>query len=87
MNIESLNDKTAEQLFHNLDVHTVADLYSVKKEQLLTLDGFKGEKGSELNRWNKRNQKMLKLANFIFALGINNVGLKTARDLDKVLAA
>ncbi len=82
MNIEGFSEKTAEQLFEKLDIKSISDLYRVTKEQLLTLDKF-GDKKAEnlLNAIEK--SKDCELSAFIYALGIPNVGIKTAKDLVK----
>lgn len=82
MNIEGFSEKTAEQLFEKLDIKSIADLYRLKKEELLTLEKF-GEKKAQnlLNAIEK--SKTCDLASFIYALSIPNVGKKTAADLAK----
>ena len=82
MNIETFNEKTAQTLFEKLNVHNIADLYSLKKEDLLLLEGFKDKKADNLLNAIEKS-KNVKLGNFIFALGILNVGLKTSNDLAK----
>lgn len=73
MNIEGFSEKTAEQLFEKLNIKSIADLYRIKKEQLLTLDKF-GEKKSKNLIDSIEKSKKCDLASFIFALGIPNVG-------------
>ncbi|SFB45167.1 DNA ligase (NAD+) [Clostridium frigidicarnis] len=82
MNIEGFSEKTAEQLFEKLDIRALGDLYTLTKEQLLTLDKF-GEKKAQnlLNAVQK--SKTCELHAFIYALGIPNVGVKTSKDLVK----
>lgn len=82
MNIAGFNEKTAEQLFEKLEIKSIADLYRLKKEELLTLEKF-GDKKAEnlLNAIEK--SKNCDLSSFIYALGIPNVGKKTASDLAK----
>lgn len=80
MNIEGFSEKTAEQLFEKLDIKSIADLYRIKKEQLLTLNKFAEKKAQNLIDAIEKSKKC-DLASFIFALGIPNVGKKTARDL------
>ncbi len=80
MNIESLSEKTIEQLFHALEIQDIAGLYTIRKEQLLGLEGFQ-EKRAENIISAIEQSKTPPLANFIFALGIANVGKKTAKDL------
>lgn len=82
MNIEGFSEKTAEQLFEKLEIKSIADLYRIKKEELLTLEKF-GEKKAQnlLNAIEK--SKDCSLDSFIYALGIPNVGKKTAMDIVK----
>lgn len=80
MDIEGLSEKTVELLYEKLGVTSPIDLYGITKEQLLTLEGFKDKKTDNLiNAIN--NSKGKDLASFIHALGIPNVGKKTAKDL------
>lgn len=80
MNIETFNEKTAKTLFEKLNIHNIAQLYSLNREKLLELEGFKDKKVDNLLNAIKKS-KQVKLANFIFALGILNVGTKTSNDL------
>lgn len=82
MNIEGLSEKTIESLFEKLSIDTVYKIYDLKKEQLLTLDKFKEKKATNLLN-SIENSKNVNLENFIYALGIKNVGIKTAKDLAK----
>lgn len=82
MNIEGFSEKTAEQLFEKLDIKSLSDLYTLKKEQLLTLDKF-GEKKSQNLLNSIEKSKDCDLNAFIYSLGIPNVGVKTSKDLAK----
>lgn len=82
MNIEGFSEKTAEQFFEKLGIKSIADLYRIKKEDLLTLEKF-GEKKAQNILDAIEKSKNCDLPSFIFALGIPNVGKKTARDLAK----
>lgn len=80
MDIETFSEKTAEQLV-NLNLIQEADqLYALEKEQLAGLDRF-GEKKAENLIQAIEKSKTPKLSAFIYAIGIPNVGVKTARDL------
>ena len=79
--IEGIRDKIVDQLFE-IGVDTVDKLFDLTAEDLLSLNSFKQKKTDNLlNSINK--SKKIDFANFIFALGINNVGVKTAKDLAK----
>ncbi|NMA86279.1 MAG: NAD-dependent DNA ligase LigA [Tissierellia bacterium] len=80
MNIEGLSEKTAEKLFEELDLMDVADLYEIKYDDLMKLEGFKEKKTNNLLEAIERS-KGTTLTQFIYALGIPNVGLRTAGDL------
>lgn len=80
MNIEGFSEKTAEQLFEKLNIKSIADLYRIKKEDLLTLEKFGDKKAQNLLDAIEKS-KNCDLSSFIFALGIPNVGKKTAKDL------
>lgn len=83
MNIEGYRDKTSELFFNQLGVRSPSDLYKLTLEQLTNLEGFKDKKAQNLIDAIEKS-KNVKLSNFIFALGIDNVGKKTAGDLAKV---
>ena len=80
MNIEGFSEKTAEQLFEKLDIRSIADLYKLNKEELITLEKFGPKKAQNLLDAVERS-KTPELYRFIYALGIPNVGVKTAKDL------
>ena len=82
MNIEGFSEKTAEQLFEKLNIKSISDLYKLNKEELLTLDKF-GEKKAQKLLDAIEKSKECKLYAFIYSLGIPNVGVKTAKDLEK----
>lgn len=80
MNIEGFSEKTAEKLLEELDLRDLPGLYEVKYEDLIGLEGFKERKTNNLLEAIE-NSKNIPLASFIYALGIDNVGIKTATDL------
>lgn len=82
MNIEGISGKTIGLLRKKLNVKSVVDLYKLTKDDLLTLEKFGDKKAQNLLN-QIENSKKAKFANFIFALGINGVGEKTAKDLAK----
>lgn len=77
--IEGISDKTVYQLM-KLGVTSVADLYDLTKDQLLRLEGFKEKKAQNILDALEKS-KSVGLAQFIYALGLDNVGVVTARDL------
>ena len=67
-------------LVDKLNVNSVADLYTLTEEQLLTLDGVKGKKAYNIVKA-VADSRAVNLPQFIFALGLDNVGAVTAKDL------
>ena len=82
MNIEGLRDQTCEQLHKELGIYEPSELYSLNKENLLKLDKFKEKKAQNILKSLEKSKKV-NLNNFIYAIGITNVGTKTAKDLSK----
>ncbi|HSM72803.1 MAG TPA: NAD-dependent DNA ligase LigA, partial [Anaerolineales bacterium] len=82
MDIVGLGIKIVEQLIEEGLVKDVADLYTLTKEQLLALEGFKDRKADNLLT-SIENSKGQSLARFISALGIHGVGEVMARDLSQ----
>ena len=80
MDIEGVSEKTIKQLYERLGVHTAADIYKLTPMDLTVLDGFKDKKIYNLMDALEKS-KDCTLAAFIHALGIENVGKKTAADL------
>lgn len=80
MDIEGLSEKTAGQLYDQMDVRDPADLYTLTREQALTLEGFKEKKADNLLGALEKSKHCM-LDAFLFAVGIPNIGRKTARDL------
>lgn len=80
MDIDTFSDKTAELLYDRLGLRDCADLYSLTANDLLVLDGFKQKRAENLIAAIDKSRHCA-LDAFLFALGIPNVGRKTARDL------
>lgn len=80
MDIESFSEKTAELLYDKLGVRDCADLYRLTENELLPLDGFQAKRAANLIDALQKSRHCA-LDAFLFALGIPNVGRKTARDL------
>ena len=81
-NIEGLSEKTLLALNHKVDVCEFSDLYKLTSDDLRKLDNFKDKKTSNIINSINRS-KEVELYRFLFALGINEVGIKTAKDLAK----
>ncbi len=80
MDIDGFSEKTAGQLYDQAGVRQPADLYALTPMDFLMLDGFKEKKAENLSEALEKS-KHCELDAFLFALGIPNVGRKTARDL------
>ena len=80
MDIEAFSEKTAELFYDKLGVRSAADLYALKKEDMVALRGF-GEKKADKLLSELEKSKHCELDAFLFAIGIPNIGKKTARDL------
>lgn len=80
MNIAGFSEKTAEQLFEKLEIKSISDLYKLEKDKLVELEKF-GEKKAQNLLDSIEKSKDCELYAFIYALGIPNVGVKTAKDL------
>jgi len=82
LNIDGLGKKTVAQLVDAGMVKNLADLYSLTKEQLLTLDGFADRSASLLMDSIERS-KSVSLERLLMGLGIRQVGQHIARVLAK----
>ncbi len=80
MDIDGFSEKTAGQLYDQMGIRQPADLYTLTPMDFLMLDGFKKKKAGNLMDALEKS-KHCELDAFLFALGIPNVGRKTARDL------
>lgn len=77
MNIDGLGPATIDQLIDNSLVSNIYDLFSVTKEQLLTLDKIKDRSADNILEAIS-SCKAQNLDKLIFSLGIRNVGEKAA---------
>ena len=80
MDIEGFSEKTADQLYDSLGIRQPADLYQLTEEKLQSLDGFQQKKAANLIAALEKSKRR-PLPAFLYALGIPNIGVKTARDL------
>lgn len=93
MDIAGFSEKTADVFYDKLGVRDAADLYRLTEDQLLSLDGFQDKRARNLLDALEES-KHCALSRFLLAVGIPNIGRRTARDLsaafgslDKVRAA
>ena len=80
MDIDTFADKTAEQLIDTFGIATIPELYALSHEQLAALERFGHKKAQNLLDALEAS-KHRPLSAFLYALGIPNVGVKTAKDL------
>lgn len=93
MNIDGLGPMIVKALLDSELITSVADLYALTEEKLMTLENFKEK--SAANLYNAiQNSKTASLDRLVFGLGIRNIGQASAKllcdkfgDLDNILAA
>jgi DNA ligase (NAD+) len=71
--IEGFSDKSVELLYEKGLVTRISDIYSIRKEDLLELEGWKEKKARNLLDAVERSRDIT-LERFVLALGIRNVG-------------
>ena len=82
MNVEGFSEMTAEVLYDKLGVRKFSHLFRLERQALLKLEGFQDKKVENLLD-SLQKSKRVPLDSFIYALGIETVGKKTAKDLAK----
>ncbi len=80
MDIEGMGDAVLEKLVSNGLLTKASEIYTLKKEDFMTLEGFK-DKSSQNLVDAIENSKNNDLAKLIFALGIRHVGQKAGKIL------
>ena len=80
MDIEGLGESVVGELLDKGLVHDSADIYFLKKEQLLDLDLFADKKADNLLKAITKS-KSRPLSKFLYGLGIANIGIKAAVNL------
>ncbi len=81
-NIEGLSEKTIIQFYDDLALRHFSQLYSITKQQLVGLEKFKEKKAENVLKGLEKSKK-IEFFRFVYALGISEVGIKTAKDLAK----
>ena len=77
MDIDGLGTAVATQLVEKGMVHSAADIYTLTREQLLTLDKFKEKSADNLLNAIQRSKEN-NLDKLLFGFGIRNIGDKAA---------
>lgn len=80
MNIESIGEETIDQFYANGLISNIADLYDLKKEQLLPLERM-AEKSVQNILEGIAQSKKVPFERVLFAIGIRHVGETTARKI------
>ncbi len=78
MDIDHLGGSTIDKLIEENLIDNVADLYSLKKEEILKLEGFKEKSAQNLLNSIEKSKKQ-DLSRLIYALGIRHVGKYAAQ--------
>lgn len=78
MDIEGMGDAVLEKLVSNGLLTKASDIYTLKKEDFMTLEGFKDKSSQNLVEAVEASKKN-DLAKLIFALGIRHVGQKAGK--------
>ncbi len=86
MDIDGLSEKTIEQFYTEFGLKSPDELFSLTKEDLLSLEGFK-EKKAENVISGIQKAKSTTLTKFLTALGIPNVGKKAAKMLEQTFGS
>ena len=80
MNVDGLSEATLEKMIHQGFLKELYDLFTLSqyKDEILEMEGF-GEKSYEKLIQSIEKSRDVLLANFIYSLGISNVGLSNAK--------
>ena len=80
MNIDGLSEATIEKFVQSGIIKELADLYHLEehREEIVTMEGF-GKRSYENLIKSIEESRNVEMPNFIYALGIGNIGLSTAK--------
>ena len=82
MNIDGLGAETIDLLYKNNLIHNIADLYELKKEQIIPLERM-AEKSAQNIITGIENSKKIPFEKVLFGIGIRFVGETVAKKLAK----
>ncbi len=80
LDIENLGPKVVEQLLNESLIFDLADIYNLKREDLIVLERF-AEKSADNLILAINNRRQINLSRFLFALGIRHLGQESANSL------
>ena len=86
MNIDGLSEKTIEMWYEKLGVKSIPDIYDITYVDLISLEGFKSKKAENIINSIEASKKC-KFASFLYAISIDGIGEKTAKDIAKVYSS
>ena len=83
--VEGLSISTITKLYEMFKIKYFHELFELTGQEFMCLEGFGGKKGRLANQVADaiQNSKQIQFDKFIYALGINEIGVKTAKDLAK----
>jgi len=80
MDIDGIGETIIEKLVNKNLVSTISDLYDLKKESFLSVEGFADKSAEKLEESISRSKKQ-KFEKVLYGLGIPDVGVQTAKSL------
>ena len=86
LDIEGLSEKTIEQFYNEFGLKSADELFTLKKEDLLSLEGFKEKKAENVIAGIEK-AKHTTLTRFLTAIGVPNIGKKAAKLLEQTFGS
>ncbi len=86
MNIDGIGEETAKQLYDTGLVHSSADIYALRPDQLLHLEGF-GPRSAQRVVEGAEESKKVPFARVLYALSIPGVGETTAKKIARAVGS
>jgi len=83
MDIDGLGEKIVEALYHDKKIKSVVDLFTLTKEQLLEVEGFKEKKAENLLA-SLEKAKSKEASRLLNALGIEHIGEVASKNICEV---
>lgn len=84
MDIRGLGEQVINKLLERGLVNNIIDLYLIKEDQLLQLEGFADVSAQKLIAAIQKSKEQT-FSRFLFALGIRHVGIETARTVESLV--